>query len=271
MTKSLNTGLQHREKNYIRGYVITTYLIFWDAIMLVGVLFLLCGQNKSVMNWGTIGASWVPTIVLMCSFHGVVSEEKRSDWIKNAFKPRLKIGILLFVTVCLVAAVFGTYVIAVQSNNELSFHDLKGITIQSLIPIIFFNPIHKDCGEEAGWRGFLQQYFEKSTTVRLFKSALVVGVIWSFWHTPLWFITGSSCTNVDIYRHFHYRDHLSVIIAVCYVYCRNLIVPMCDAFSLMFVLLSDRLLGMWRVFLWRVVGLQVSILLLPLFLPSGTQ
>jgi hypothetical protein len=28
---------------------------------------------------------------------------------------------------------------------------------------------------------------------------------------------------------------------------------------------------MWKVFLWHVAGLLVSILLLPLFLPSGTQ
>lgn len=226
--RNLNTGLQHREKNYIRRYVITTYLIFWGAIMLVGVLFLLSGQNKSVMNWGTIGASWVPTIVLMCSFHKLFPEEKRSDWIKNAFKPRLKIGILLFVTVCLVAAVFGTYVIAVQSNNELSFHDLKGITIQSLIPIIFFAITQGATGEEAGWRGFLQQYFEKKYHGKVIKSALVVGVIWSFWHTPLWFITGLPPVQMLIYIGTFIIGNLclSVIIAVCYVYCRNLIVPM---------------------------------------------
>ncbi len=226
--RNLNTGLCQREKNYIRRYVITTYLVFWGAIMLVGVLFMLCGQNKSVMNWGTIVASWVPTTILMCFFDKLFPEEKRSDWIKNAFKPRLKIGMLLFVTVCLVAAVFGTYVITVKNNNELSFHDLKGITIHSLIPIIFFAITQGSTGEEAGWRGYLQQYFEKKYHGKVIKSALVIGVIWSFWHTPLWFITGLPPVHMLIYISTFIIGNLclSVIIAVCYVYCRNLIVPM---------------------------------------------
>lgn len=226
--KNSNICLQSKKSNLIKKYVITTYLVFWGAIMLVGILFILCGQNKSVMNWGTVVASWVPTIILMCFFNKLFPEEKRSDWIKNAFKPRLKIGMLLLVTVCLVAAVFGTYVIAVQNNSELSFRDLKGITIQSLIPIIFFAIAQGATGEEAGWRGFLQRHFEEKYNGKIIKSALAVGVIWSFWHTPLWFITGLPPVQMLIYIGTFIVGNLclSVIIAVCYEYCRNLIVPM---------------------------------------------
>lgn len=226
--RNLNSGLRHRKKNYIRRYVIETYLIFWGAVILVGILYLLSGQKESVMNWGTIGASWVPTIVLMCSFRKLFPEEKRTDWIKDAFKPKLKMGMLLFVTVCLTAAVLGTYVITVYHNSALSVHDLKGITVRSLLPIVFFAMTQGATGEEAGWRGFLQQHFEKKYNGNLMKAALTVGVIWSFWHTPLWLITGLPPVQMLIYIGTFLIGNLclSVIIAVCYAYCRNLIVPM---------------------------------------------
>lgn len=226
--KNSNVGLQPRKSNYIKKYVITTYLAFWGAIILVGLLFIQCGQNKSVMNWGSIGASWMPTIILMCYFDKLFPGEKRWDWIKNAFRPQLKIGLLLFVTFCLTAAAWGTYVITVQNNSALSFDDLKGITVKSLLPTIFFAITQGATGEEAGWRGFLQGYFEKKYNGNLLKSALVVGVIWSFWHTPLWFITGLPPVRMLIYIGTFIVGNLclSIIIAVCYEYCRNLIVPM---------------------------------------------
>ena len=226
--KNSNIGLQPKKNKDIKRYVITTYLVFWGAVILVGLLFILCGQNKTVMNWGTVAASWVPTIILMCFFNKLFPEERCLDWIKNAFKPRLKIGMLISVSVCLLAAVFGTYVITVQNNRELSFHDLKGITIQSLLPTVFFAITQGATGEEAGWRGFLQRYFEEKYHGKVIKAALSVGVIWSFWHTPLWLITGLPPVQMLIYVGTFIAGNLclSVIIAVCYEYCRNLIVPM---------------------------------------------
>ena len=214
--------------NSILKYVITTYLVFWGAIILIGIVFMLCGQNENVMNWGTIAASWVPTIVLMVFFDKLLPGEKRVDWIKNAFSPRLKIGMLLAVTVCLFAAVLGTYIITVQTNSELSFSDLKKITIKSLIPTVFFAVTQGATGEEAGWRGFLQRHFEEKSNGKVIKSALTVGVIWSFWHTPLWLITGLPPVQMLLYIGTFIVGNfcLSVIIAVCYEYCRNLVVPM---------------------------------------------
>ena len=223
-----NVGLQLLKNKYIKKYVLVTYLAFWGAIILIGIMFMLSGQNKSVMNWGTVIASWVPTITLMVFFEKLLPGMKRSDWIKNAFKPRLQFGMLLFVTVCLVAAVFGTYVITVQNNTELSHRDLKEITIQSLIPTVFFAVTQGATGEEAGWRGFLQRYFEEKNNSWVIRSAFKVGIIWSFWHTPLWLITGLPPVQMLAYIGTFITGNLclSVIIAVCYEYCRNLIVPM---------------------------------------------
>jgi membrane protease YdiL (CAAX protease family) len=44
--------------------------------------------------------------------------------------------------------------------------------------------------EEIGWRGILQPYLE--TFHSFITSTIIVAVIWSVWHLPLWFIRGAA-------------------------------------------------------------------------------
>jgi membrane protease YdiL (CAAX protease family) len=45
-------------------------------------------------------------------------------------------------------------------------------------------------GEEAGWRGFaLKKMLQLTSPV---KAAVLLGIIWSFWHLPLFFIHGTT-------------------------------------------------------------------------------
>jgi membrane protease YdiL (CAAX protease family) len=44
--------------------------------------------------------------------------------------------------------------------------------------------------EELGWRGYAIDEIQKSSTA--LKSALIIGVIWAFWHTPSFLIPGLS-------------------------------------------------------------------------------
>lgn len=44
--------------------------------------------------------------------------------------------------------------------------------------------------EEIGWRGLLQPELERKMSQ--FIATLTVGIIWSLWHIPLWFISGTN-------------------------------------------------------------------------------
>ncbi|MDW7730625.1 MAG: type II CAAX endopeptidase family protein [Bacillota bacterium] len=44
--------------------------------------------------------------------------------------------------------------------------------------------------EEFGWRGILQHQLGQK--LNLFKANLIIGLIWSLWHLPLYFIAGTS-------------------------------------------------------------------------------
>jgi uncharacterized protein len=92
----------------------------------------------------------------------------------------------------------------------------------SIFSIIISLPIFILTGglEELGWRGILQPKLEK--VVNYLPSVLMVGIIWSIWHLPLWLIKGTIQTS------FPFGLFLfSVIISSCsfttlYKYTKNL-------------------------------------------------
>ena len=44
--------------------------------------------------------------------------------------------------------------------------------------------------EEIGWRGYISPFLEKR--FGLVFGALILGIVWTFWHLPLWFMPGSN-------------------------------------------------------------------------------
>jgi membrane protease YdiL (CAAX protease family) len=44
--------------------------------------------------------------------------------------------------------------------------------------------------EEIGWRGYILPFLEKR--FGLINGSLIMGIVWTFWHIPLWFIPGTS-------------------------------------------------------------------------------
>ncbi|MGI5936133.1 MAG: CPBP family intramembrane glutamic endopeptidase [Oscillospiraceae bacterium] len=76
--------------------------------------------------------------------------------------------------------------------------------------------------EEAGWRGFaLKRMLEKLSPI---KAAVLLGVIWSFWHLPLFFIkvtTQNALTSFGfipaILGYFLYTVLISVLITLLYI------------------------------------------------------
>ncbi len=49
--------------------------------------------------------------------------------------------------------------------------------------------------EEIGWRGFLQPALQKRFSA--FLSTVIVSIIWTIWHLPLWFIPGTSNSQTN--------------------------------------------------------------------------
>jgi membrane protease YdiL (CAAX protease family) len=66
-------------------------------------------------------------------------------------------------------------------------------------------------GEELGWRGFAQPELEKHYSPLI--SAIILGVLWGFWHLPNFFIPGLPHYEIPLPAFVIYTTSLSVLAA----------------------------------------------------------
>jgi len=68
----------------------------------------------------------------------------------------------------------------------------------SILPVlVFISILLGPLGEELGWRGFLLPFLERK--YGFIKGSIVIGVIWTFWHAPLfWAKSGTAISGYPV-------------------------------------------------------------------------
>jgi len=167
-------------------FIITTLVITW-LLWLPAVL----NQHMTVAEpflFMSMFANMVPSVL------GIVFLNK---YHKGWHKKRLGLKINW-----LIALIMITYI---PLQGLLSYLLTKGIdtnftanivwgNIVMFIPIIF---IGGPLGEEFGWRGFLQDELTKD---HIYRGTLVLGLVWSLWHLPLFFMEGTVQSQIPFYQ-----------------------------------------------------------------------
>lgn len=74
-------------------------------------------------------------------------------------------------------------------------------------------------GEELGWRGFAQPQLEKNYSPLI--AAIILGVLWGFWHLPNFFIPGMPHTEIPLPAFILYTTAFSVLAAWLLQYARG--------------------------------------------------
>jgi uncharacterized protein len=69
-----------------------------------------------------------------------------------------------------------------------------GTTVPLLIGIVITQFFAGPASEEAGWRGFALPRLEAKYSALV--SSLILGVIWTFWHLPLFYLTGQTQMSI---------------------------------------------------------------------------
>ncbi|MGM0432512.1 MAG: CPBP family intramembrane glutamic endopeptidase [Spirochaetota bacterium] len=92
------------------------------------------------------------------------------------------------------------------------------IPVAFVFILLFMGPL----GEEIGWRGFALKRMLKAAPP--LKAAVVLGVLWSIWHTPLFFIDGSTQhaltsfgTGTALLGYTLYTVCISILITLLYI------------------------------------------------------
>ena len=132
---------------------------------------------------------------------------------------------------------FAVTIIAVSMYKKVAINELLDFSVTTMLMAFVNSAVSGATGEEAGWRGFLQpQCVQKKGLV---KGSVIVGIIWGFWHAPLWFI---SCeyVGIDLLKYILFFMIMivsaAVIIGIVYEKNQNLLVPILIHFFVNFTI-----------------------------------
>ncbi len=164
-----------------------SYFVFWGpiAISKVPTVNLVDGERGPV--WAIvlfIIGGFIPSIcgvILTRVFEG-------KKGIKELFKSSIqfKIGFKWFVFILLISLYYSFSLIFIYTIIGGKFdYSQFWIQLPTIIPLILLGPV----SEELGWRGFAIKRLLKHLSPNV--TSLIIGVIWSLWHLPLFHMVGT--------------------------------------------------------------------------------
>ena len=165
-----------------------SYLILWGPIALLKLRTANLIEGK-IYNLPAfiffLAGGFVPSIV------GIFLTRiyDNTSGIKELFKSAtdFKIGFQTFVLIIICPITIGIMQLIIIRLTVGSFDYNQFIKqLPSILPLIILGPL----SEEFGWRGFLQKRVNLEFSPIL--GSLVIGITWSLWHLPLFYMPGTS-------------------------------------------------------------------------------
>ncbi|WP_405096906.1 CPBP family intramembrane glutamic endopeptidase [Oceanobacillus sp. FSL H7-0719] len=210
-------------KSPLISFIVLTYAIFFVIFMVIGISILL-GAPESVTNILQIIAAWSSTFAFIILFRRIYPGLRLMDFIKEQFAPRLRFSVLCTVVIIQVIIISVTILLLsiTTDTHELA---LSFTSLGTLLFAFLDNLVRGPLGEELGWRGYALNELQKKCSP--LKSAVLVGVLWGFWHTPLWLASGYTGMNLIKYIVLFMIGILafSIIVTFFYNLNKNLVIP----------------------------------------------
>ncbi|UHA73073.1 CPBP family intramembrane glutamic endopeptidase [Paenibacillus sp. 481] len=200
-------------KEVIVFFIITIFLslfVFWGPLALWGI-------PTIGFKGGAVGPIWaiilfmlggfVPSItgiILTSVFEG---KQQVKPFMKEAF--RIKIGFKWASVIVLTAAYFSVswMVINLASGGHFYYAAFLSV-LPTIFPLLILGPL----SEEYGWRGFALKRLLNIVSPNM--ASLIIGVVWSLWHLPLFYIVGTN-------QHEHQQLFFTFMISItssCFIY-----------------------------------------------------
>lgn len=194
-------------------FVMVTLILTW-MIWILGDMF----YKEHISVFITIG-TLIPSIVGLFLLY-ILNKQKLIESLKSgvSFHISFKNFLFIFLTIPFISLI--SYLIMVIFHLDLPdvSYQLYELPIVFIVIMFTMGPV----GEEFGWRGLLANQMMKQNGV--LKTSLTIGLIWSLWHLPLFFIKDAlQYTFVSLYGfipaflgYLIYTLLLSIFITILY-------------------------------------------------------
>lgn len=205
-------------------YTIAAYLAFWVIILVLGGLAaMVFDAPPAVMTGITILGSWSPTIVLLLMLKKLKPGLTIGGFYKRAFQAKLSVPLLIGIP----ALVFGVFLAAAWLSSVV---EKTAFTAQVALPsalagAVLLTVFQGPSGEESGWRGYLRPELEGR--YGFLKGNVILGLVWAFWHAPLWFVASDyagAAALIYIVANIVVLTALTLIMGVFMRRCDNLLI-----------------------------------------------
>lgn len=181
------------------AYFVLSYTFFWGfLVLIIAILGMLRLQPDALPAWampiiGILG-SWMPNLAAVTVTGVLAGREGIRQLMGKFFETRIAfrwyfIALFPFLLAFVAAGLYRLAGGAAPGNMGLSVGFWAGL--------ILLNLFQGATGEEAGWRGFALPRLRETHGPA--KASLILGLLWNFWHLPLWFLSGYAGLDLLIY------------------------------------------------------------------------
>lgn len=209
--------LEKHTRNNLIKYFALTYLLFWVLIGMIGICMLLEVPIVVIEILSNVSA-WSPTFMLLILFRKLYPNLTFKKFFVEQIKPKIKpVHLILSLVLQIAILAIGIFVYSLIEGPSDSSIQLKPLL--AIIPLIFINLTSGPLGEELGWRSYALQTLQKKYNP--LQSSLILGLVWGFWHLPLWFASGYIGLDLLYYILAFVVGILAVSIITTYFYNKN--------------------------------------------------
>lgn len=205
-------------------FLLLTCFILLSLFMITGMATMLNAPELIQFILPVICA-WSPNFAFIILFKKLYPGLQLREFLRVQFFTVLKIPVLVtavIIQILIFAAITLSY--SIMTDTQISSFLITSFPVLAFA--FFSNLIRGPLGEELGWRGYalneLQKRYSPAT------SAIILGIVWGFWHAPMWIAT-SGYSGVDLLKYAALFmisiTSLSIIITAFYNLGKNLVIP----------------------------------------------
>jgi len=188
-------------------------------LLLLGISGLIAFLNAPVIYQKIMNniCAWSPTFIVLIFYKKLLLGVSLKQFLTTRLLERFKLvdlvnSMILLIIASIIAII--AYIIIFRKTKS----EIKLIEIRTLFPVVFIAITSGPLGEELGWRGYALNILQRNYTKN--KSAIILGLIWGFWHLPFWLMSGYSGLGLLEYGLLFLICTISISIIITY-YCNK--------------------------------------------------